>query len=414
MSVERLGLDPEVAIISHKTGKGRSALMFLKEKKVFKFWTDNKGNSIKGSEVERDGAAIEIRSIVPSACRDNIIPYFAEAMRDTSLRLEGWKKGVFKLSTTPLFELDTLSLKDPPEDVLEFGCRPDCDAYTLEIKDPTIPEGDRTRYTGGHIHASTMGIKNNLKQQAALAMLFDYFVVVPMVAILGDKFADGEAQRRKYYGQPGSFRYDNKLDKIEFRTLSGRLQLHPTIMGWCLGMVKSLALAPLKNWKPDYIALLKKVMTKIPTELVYETILYHDYETAEQLSNKLFTYLPTYKVDSGALANRMSGGGKATTNPYFFEQSLAVFIEGRKEGLLWDDDLKFNWGLYKNFEAKHHSYWGVHQAFVGLLDDDIFPFNALLPSMWDKDVLQKEPVWTHPINGGESQYVKPGAAGWLQ
>ncbi len=406
--VTRLGLDPEVAILSKKTGIGRSAHTFIDKLETYKFYNDKGSAHVVGSEVERDGAAIEIRSIIPSACRDNIIPYFGEAMRGTSLRLEKELPN-HKLATPSMFSLDKQSLVDPPEDVVEFGCRPDMDAYSLEVKDPSIPEGDVRRYTGGHVHASRMGAEKNVQEQAALAILFDYFVSMPFVALLGDKFAEGEADRRQFYGQAGSFRYDDKLDKIEFRTLSGRLQLHPIIMGWVLGAVKMMAIGI-----PNFQTFLKELDKSIPIAQIYEIVQNHDYETAESLIDNVFKLHPTYTVDQGALSNPLSGGGGGTSNPYFYERAMQVFVEGRKEGLLWDDDLIFNWGLYEDYEAKHHSYWGVQTAMVGLCDDDIFPMNKLLPKIWDKDVLQKSTIYTHPLNGGKKKYTQAQAAGWLQ
>jgi len=406
--ISRIGLDPELAIISKETGQARSAHTFMDKLERYRFDYDNGTEGLYGSEVERDGAAIEIRSIVPSACRDNIIPYFGEAMRQTSLNL-GKKLPGFKLSTTPLFTLDKLSLTDPPEDVLEFGCRPDMDAYELGVKDPSIPEGDDRRYTGGHVHASSMGAKNDVRAQAALAIIYDYFVGVPFVAMLGDKYEKGEVERREFYGQAGSYRYDDKLDKIEFRSLSGRLQLHPVVMGWVIGMIKSMVAGI-----GDYEEFLRGLDREIPLQQIYETIQNHDYETADKLADKVFKLQPGYKVDQNALANPLAGGGGGTANPYFYERAMRVLIEGRKEGLLWDDDLVFNWGLYEDYEPKHHSYWGVQCAMVGLLDDDIFPMNKLLPKLWDKEVLQKSPIWTHPLNGGKKKYVTSSAAGWLQ
>ena len=406
--ITRLGLDPEVAIVSKKTGKGRSAHTFIDKVETYRFFDDNGKRSIIGSEVERDGAAIEIRSVVQSACRDNIIPYFGEAMRDTSLRLAKDLPN-HKLATVPLFSLDNPSFVDPPEDIMEFGCRPDMDAYELGVKDPSIPEGDIRRYTGGHVHASRMSAKHDVQEQAALAILFDYFVAMPFVALLGDKFEEGEADRREFYGQAGSFRYDDKMDKIEFRTLSGRLQLHPTVMGWVLGAVKSFS-----QGVGNYQAFLKELDQSIPIAQIYEVVQNHDYKTAESLIDNVFKLHPNYTVDQGALANPLGGGGGGTSNPYFYESAMRVFVEGRKEGLLWDDDLIFNWGLYKDYEAKHHSYWGVQTAMVGLCDDDIFPMNKILPKVWDEEVLQKTHLYTHPVNGGEKQYTQRGAAGWLQ
>ena len=338
--VSRIGLDPEVAIVSRKTGKGRSAHKFMKEKHIYKFYRDNdqdKRSGRAGSEVERDGAAIEVRSIVASACRDNIIPYVAEALRQTSLDLTKYGRNHFKLSTTPMFVLDDQSLKDAPEDVSTFGCQPDINAYDLQIKSPECEISDRRRYTGGHIHASTMSGKGNIEVQAAWAILYDYFIAMPFVSILGNTHAEGEADRRQFYGQPGSFRYADQIQKIEFRTLSGRMLLHPTILGWVMGMMKAMV-----KGIDDPRVFLKSVQSKMPTQLVYDAIMTHDVAASRALSASVFKLHPNYKKDEGALANPMGGGGYGTTNPYFFEQSHNVFATAEESGLMWPDDIHDN------------------------------------------------------------------------
>lgn len=412
--VSRVGLDPEVALISKSTGLARSAHQFIKEKEVYTFYTDNdtaKSYGMRGSEADRDGAAIEIRSIVDSACRDNIIPYMAEALRQQSLRLEKWKNGEFVLSSASLFTLDNESLKGAPDDVSEFGCQPDFDAYKLQVKSPSCPAGDRRRFTGGHIHLSPVPGKNDLPQAAALAIMFDYFVALPMVAILGEKFSAGEVERRTFYGQPGSFRYNDELQKIEFRTLSGRLMLHPLILGWCVGMARSMV-QELTTSPADFVK--TKLMKSIAPELVHEVITNHDVSTARKVLADVFKLAPGYREEARALANPLGGGGGGTYNPYFFEQAAFVLAEGSRLGMIWDDDMKFNWGLYENYMPRHHSYWGIQSAMVGHLDADIFPMRPLLDTMWDKSAVQKTPIYTHPLNGGAMKYCHPSAVHWLQ
>ena len=297
----------------------------------------------------------------------------AEALRDQQLQLEDKFPG-FTLSSQPVYVISKKDLKGAPEDVFEFGCRPDLNAYTLDVKDPQCPEGDMRRYTGGHIHLSTMNAKGDIEKQAAWAILFDYFVVTPMVAMLGNAFANGEAERREFYGQPGSFRFDDKLDKIEFRTLSGRLLLHPTILYWALGAMKTMFTRvgnnPMKFLQDTMIPFAD------PT-LVYNTIMSHDVSEAERIGLEVFKILPGYQEDDRVWMNPMGGGGGGTTNGYFYEQSLRVFVEGNAQGIRFQDDMKWNWGLYEDYEPKHHAYWGIQQAMNGVLDTDIFPYSAV-------------------------------------
>ena len=412
MRVDRMGLDPELAIINRKTGVGRSAHLLLGDHcEQFHFQYDGGGGDTLGSEVSRDGPGVEVRTLVASACRDNLIPYLGEAIRWTSLKLEKEMKMKFKLSSAAKYVLDDESLIDAPSNVCEFGCNPDFDAYSLSEKSPNLDPTDRRRWTGGHIHVSPMSrTVGDLEQQAALAILYDYFVAMPMVAILGTKFADGEAERRAIYGQPGSFRFDNKLQKIEFRTLSGRLLVHPTILGWCMGMTKSF-LDSLGYQDPKNF--LQNLIRKMPLELVYDTIVKHDVVAAESLGSEVFKLLPKYSEDFACLSNRSSYGGKGTSNPYFYERAWDVFVRAQHEGLFWDDDMVFNWGLYEDYEIKHHAYWGIQTAMSGRCDDLIFPMNTVLRDIWPKEALVKKPVYTHPTVGGLKQYIMPGAARWL-
>lgn len=418
--VSRLGLDPEVAIVNSDTGEARSAHLFpFVADGIQKFSFSNGHESLVGSEVERDGAAVEVRSVVNSACRDNIIPYVAEALRQTQLHMEKEIGDGFVLSSTPGYTLDEISLQDPPADVIEFGCRPDFDAYEMAVKDPSVPEGDRRRWTGGHIHASSFyGAQNNIEQQSALAVAFDYYVGLPMVSILGDKFANLEVDRRQFYGQPGSFRYDDKLNKIEYRSLSGRLLLHPILLSWALGAVKSfndgLTWSSTGNGKGGPLDFMVRVSNEVvPADIVREAILTHDVKRAKELVPIIYPTLTNFNPNDGALRYSLSGGGGSTMNPYFFFKAWELLTAATEEGLMWDDDMKYNWGLYSDYTPTHHKYWGIHSAMVKGCDDMIFPMNALVDTIVPKDFIQSSPIYTHPLNGGKSSWTTPRAKVWL-
>jgi hypothetical protein len=413
MYVSRVGLDPEVAIINKETGMGRSAHKFMGDEKIeLSFHTDSdkeKRDGVKGAEVERDGAAIEVRSTIASACRDNIIPYLAEGLRQAQLLVEQRGNNEFTLSSSAKYVLDDESFEgDYPIDIEEFGCRPDVDAYELSEKDPVCEPGDDRRWTGGHLHMSAIADGASIHDVAAWAILYDYLVAAPMVSILGEKFSEGEAERRELYGQPGSFRYDANLKKVEFRTLSGRVLLHPTILFWAVGAMKMMAL---QTDKP--IELVQKLNQTIPTDFVYDTVLNHRVDQAEEITNKVYGLLPKYEANQSVLANPIGGGGGGTYNPYFFEMAAKVFMEGNKQGVTFPDDMKWNWGLYEDYEPKHHAYWGIQAAMVGACDEAIFPQNAILDRIWPKEYIQSKPVYTHPTNGGQKTYTTPGAASWL-
>jgi hypothetical protein len=249
---------------------------------------------------------------------------------------------------------------------------------------------------------------NDVHKQAAWAILFDYFVAAPFVGILGEKFAEGEAERRTMYAQPGSFRFDDDLDKIEFRTLSGRVLLHPTLLYWAVGAMKMM----FKEVK-EPVEFLKSIMGTISSEMVYDTVSNHDVETAIKVTNEVYKLLPGYKEDPTVLRNPLGGGGGGTYSPFFFQEAARVFLAGNEAGLTFRDDMRYNWGFYEDYEPKHHAYWGIQTALIRSLDDDIFPMNGVLDKIVPTEYLQKKPIYTHPLNGGAKKYVTKSAASWL-
>lgn len=436
MTVQRIGLDPEIAIVSKRTGKGRSAHMFIgDENRQFTFqneeeyWDEDAQEEIQGStdeivgsEISRDGAVLEVRTLAPTACRDNLVPYLGEALRRTHVELDEWRKGHFKMSSAAKIVLDSKSLENAPADIAEFGCAPDFDAYNMQVKSPTCPTGDLRRWTGGHIHASKLfsdyysphapkedgDEDNTIKEAAAAAIIFDYAVALPFVAMLGDEVAEDERERRQLYGQPGSFRWDREQNKIEFRTLSGELLRSPLLLGWAIGMVKSFV-GSISGDFPDYVK--RHLMPTVSLTAVYDAIRHHDVAAARDMYPRIFPALPKYEVEPGIFENRLSGGGFGTMNPYFYEKFVDVMVAANKEGTFFKDDMKHNWGLYPDFEIVHHRYWGVQSALAGELDEEIFPMREqakrILPNTF------VAPRYTHPINGGKSEWVLEGAGAWL-
>lgn len=422
----RLGIDPEFAIINKTSGKGRSAHLFLgvgpkgvgaKEKIV----TYEKTQI--GAEMDRDGTNLEVRSLAPTACRDNIVPYVAECMRQTQLKLEKWDDK-FRLGTNATYELDMHSLnakQKPPKDVLQWGCRPDIDAYALTPKQPNPPEG-RTRYTGGHLHMSPiMAGANDIEAQAVVAIIHDYFIGLPLVAILGKKFAKGEVERRFVYGQAGSFRYSHSDNRFEYRVPSSRIMLSPILLTWAMGVQRCfqshLPQSTYGNTKGTKVyrdLLFDKLMPYIKPGTVADIINRHDVDGAKELYPQIFPFMPGYnKNDKQALANTLAGGGGSTRNIFFYERMVDLFVAANEAGIGWEDDIKHNWGLYEEYYPMHHAYWAIGVASVGLTDEKIFPQRALIDKFIPKEYLAKKPVYTHPLDGGDKKFVTAGAQNWL-
>jgi hypothetical protein len=185
-------------------------------------------------------------------------------------------------------------------------------------------------------------------------------------------------------------------------------------MYWVLGAMKSFH-ANVGGYPKNYMEFLKtNILPHIQPETVFNAIMSHDVDEATSIANKVWKLLPNYKEQPEDLRNKMSGGGGGTKNPYFYEQSLRVFLEGNMQGVSFADDMQHNWGLYEDYVPKHHSYWGIQQAMVGMLDADIFPYMKVLGKVWPNDMIQKKPTYTHPLNGGNKKYVINGAAAWLR
>lgn len=411
-----IGMDPEFALVSRKTGLAKSAHQFLGEDKIqCYFGSTNKGKAmpnmgddrILGSEADRDGPAVEVRSLATTDCRDNVIPYMASAMREVQLRMIKKKlDATHFLSTAPVFTLTAATLKNAPENVSEFGCNPDIDAYSLQPKSPELGVGDRRRYTGGHLHASAYQFKeNDPESHARHVILMDYFIGLPLVAILGEKFRAGEAERRNFYGQAGSYRVGTGYGHLEYRVPSGRIMLSPIIPYWALGLMKMLV-------SSEASTLLKRVASEVPPNLVVSAINNHDVDMAEKLYPEIFKLHHRYDRNE-RIQNKVSGGGGVSTGPRFFETVVDVLVAGNKAGLTWNDDVVHNWGLYPDYEPMHHAYWGISSAMTGQCDELIFPQRPLLKEFIPSDVIYTKPIYTHPTKGGAKKFVSPDAKNWF-
>ncbi len=426
-----LGLDPEYSAINKETGLAKSAHLIIGDKKLQQYEVAGDHPSfvgfrntgeMNGAEVERDGAAFEVRSKVQSSCRDNIIPYVAEAMRMSQAELPE----DYALSSAPVFTLEDIP-KDSPKDVFEFGCNPDYNAYTLQPQVPQLDEGDLRRYTGGHIHVSYWPwAKNNKEQQAGLAVLMDAYIGLPLVAMMGNAFAEGEAERREYYGKAGSFRYDDSKGKFEYRVPSGRLLLTPFYLGWALGNIRVIdrafggrAIGGFSDggaFTSDIKDILKNLNAQVDLGEVRRAINEHDVNAATALYPALFEALPNWEVKPATLSNRDQGGGTAAYHPYAFKTMVDVFVEANAQGIHFKDDVQFNWGLYPEdtdtpYRPTHHKYWGIHSAMVGAIDDLIFPQREVALSMVPKDYHEEVPFFTHPTVGGAGKFI--GSPFWL-
>ena len=339
------GADPEFFVV--KEGQKQATSIHLVD--TFKPGDmSNKGNPLKTHGVS-DGFAFELNTDRGSNCRDYLNPAFAEGIKKFHVRNPG-----YTLSPKAAMRLTARSTRGKtPEGVCDYGCVPDRDAYVLEEKTPPgTSYKDSWRYTGGHIHVSIPGFgTNNMSKTyhnqqvkaagwpapndterrellaAAHTIVFDRFVGLPMVALLGENNDYGEARRRTYYGQAGSHRV--KPYGFEYRVLSGMLMQSPFMFTWVLGQVKHIMRKEMQTFvyknRPnttygkqlmtddELVTAVTRWMDDWDLADVAAMINEHDYEAARQYvaKNSLIKYQPKFYK---AVVNADMKGRALSTN----------------------------------------------------------------------------------------------------
>ena len=376
--VQGLGVDPEFFLLNTKTGNAVSAHRVIGDRQVNNKGYDKFHLGQTTAVADRDGAAFEVRNTFVTPCRDYLVPYVAQAMNEVQKLKDKHKtygKSHMVLSSAPVFHLSDLR---GPADIRELGCRPDFNAYTMEPQNPNLPDGYRYRMTGGHLHTSigTSSLRDNVQEQAAFAVLLDAIIGLPLVAILGERFADGEAFRRTMYGKAGSFRWDNDNLKFEYRTPSGRILLHPTIMTWALGLLKSLPSVHYPMVQYSYVKIVKeRLIPSFDLEDIRKTIDEHDVERAEAMWADLYR----------AISRQDDWTRTAGTDGWApFYEFVRVMIEANHHGVWFEDDMRYNWELYADSPLTDHRYIGVHTALTGGHDELIFPQKPFLNERYAK------------------------------
>ncbi len=116
------------------------------------------------------------------------------------------------------------------ENALTMGCEPSFCVHTASIIE--TPDGASTilRSSGLHIHLSwpTCDNVNNIEEIEKFIRACDLFIGLPML------FVEPASERRKIYGQAGSFRfkkYPNGWEGVEYRVLSGYSQSDRVYLG---------------------------------------------------------------------------------------------------------------------------------------------------------------------------------------
>lgn len=354
------GSDPEFFVVSKRHDTIYSPHRFHPVSLPFNYGHNSTyGGFYVDGEVKRDGPALEVNP-VKATCRDNQVPFFFHALKmmDDLLKEEGLKS-THRLSGNSVHKLSRPSLKDAPEDVSEFGCNPDINAYAMEEKSPACPPKMLERFAGGHIHMSTTkGIDavkafyDSAEAQADAAIALDVLIGFPAVGVLGPKYAENERLRRHFYGQAGSYRINKDHGSLEYRVLSNTaFALSPVLMSMWLAVAKYF---PFYNHK-KVVEFLKDVDDKVGIAEIRDAINSHNYDFVWETYP---SWVSAYPVD----LHRM------------IPHNLAQMYDAAQNGTTWDDDILFNWGVgYDDFKAIDHAYWGHEGGFHGKLDTIIFP-----------------------------------------
>lgn len=188
-------LGTDIELFFTKGGKAASAVGLLGGDKSNPVWPD------KDFNIQEDNVLAEF-AVSPSECKHQWELKIQKAMSHLEQIAQSNGMGISVMSSSVLEEewLNTDAAK-------VFGCQPDIDAYSGFNKRPE-PAGN-LRTAGGHIH---VGYESDFDMASDLAKWMDIFLGVPSVIM------DGDDQRRKLYGQAGSYRA--KPYGIEYRTLS--------------------------------------------------------------------------------------------------------------------------------------------------------------------------------------------------
>lgn len=353
-----------------------------------------------GVHFKKDGAAVELNSD-PSYCRDWLIPSTAAALREFYEELPG-----YKLSALPKMPLTAESLNsNPPEDVLTYGCQPDFNAYTLSEKTPpTRGYHTNERYTGGHIHlqvedrsydASPYVIQqpneeflykgcSNLEYYALHTIACDIAVGVPVVAMLGNTNNYGEADRRFYYGQAGSFR--PKPYGFEYRVLSGAMLMSPYLFGWVLGQIReAIKYTNMANGK--YSGSLDTRSWWLPNVSAAEQLqAFHDAYDLDEVQR----IINEHDVDAARLFCERFADDLNFNEHSSLSQFLELVVKADKQGVGFNTNLFDSWMLDQDFIFNHH-YAGVDNL-MKFSSYVIMPTVEQLPIL---DILPTAPSWAY-------------------
>lgn len=345
---EQFGADPELFVVKADNGYAYSAHLLDWPKEGMRVRVPSTSSSAR---LDRDGFAVEVH---PEAtyCRDWSVPNTAAILREFRKKFPEWK-----LSAKPMLRLTNEALKNAPPDVMGYGCVPDMDAYSLEEKAPeTTGYHDNYRYAGGHIHLampwgmhpaySYMNVpvaprELRAKLTALAAIALDIKFGVPLVAVIGRVNDYGEAARRRYYGQAGSYR--EKPYGIEYRVPSSAVMLSPVLWTWAIGAARTV------------LASMGTITTENGLMQSYRRLERYDFDRVRYIiDNHDVAEARKFLVDFREIKDRI-----------YKPEFVSTMMKADDEGVGFTTNLDDAWQLQDDFPIVNHKYIGVERALRG-------------------------------------------------
>ena len=346
----------------------------------------------------RDGAAIEINTQTAQTCRDWSVPATFHALKKAHTAVQKTFGKTVRLAAPAAAKITKRERLSAPEDVSQFGCAPDIDAYTLENNQPVMPDNFGMRFTGGHIHLSDRRTLRSVKRSegemgdllprfALNTMFLDALVGLPSVGVMGEKYFVNESQRRQFYGQAGAFRPQQYtvdggfVCGFEYRVLSGRsFMQHPILMSMWIGLARQTFPNLWNGCAGDsnLDRMFEELCEFADPEEIRRVINENDYEWVWENSVRWEKWAISLllSIHDGVEKERLLPG---------------VLMRAAQQGTYFGDDLAYNWGYsHPKFSARSHNYWQVLTAASGRLDPSIFPQQQYLEGP------KKEGTFVHP------------------
>lgn len=378
-----LGSDPEIVLVSSKTGKMRRAGMFLPEtldpKNVASYSHQKQG------KIHIDGMLAELNP-EPVHCREWVLDRLRVCLMSIYEALES--KDV-DLSAKAVIHIPKITREKASKEELELGCEPDYNAYTGKANIlPINAEQKSFRTGGGHIHLSknsnsgrfekygndfipnhskvVFGVKGRKREIVdtyepiieELVTVLDYMCGLPCV-ILDE---DDAAKRRKLYGQAGSYRIPEH--GIEYRVLSNFWMRHPALTSFAFQLARTGLQIAVQD-----VSVVDELKEVISIKDVQQIINEGNKEAALEVMPKLAHFYRNWVGD-----------------PII---EFLNFVHGMGTDVLFSPDLKENWciptkGFMPSMEWKSHSMGfcdflkrlelAKRQAFDKLLSPDKISF----------------------------------------